>query len=112
MLKKITKITLYVDNSDDSQQAIAWCEEAGLVVGADYQILLYGEGADVEAALSPLRTWSFANGQHEFTQFPFVIYSEVHEDAEPGDVLPLICLMGLEDIMGGNLEELYQLGRD
>jgi len=78
----------------------------------------HGSEAILEAALEPLRTWRFANkvtdtnkyGTFDFQEFPFLIYTEVHDDLSPSQY-PKIVLYGYDEIVDSNILELYQLGR-
>jgi hypothetical protein len=72
----------------------------------------------LEAALEPLRTWRFENkisetnkyGLFDLQEFPFLIYTEVHDDIPPSK-FPRILLYGYDEIVDSNILELYKLGR-
>lgn len=96
------------DLSTDSGQAIKWLADNGVT---DYVNLNYGDPAVHQDCFTPLNTWYFENcGHHTFTEFPFLYYTEVHDD-RPVNQMPMILLYGLDEIKNSTLAELYQLGK-
>lgn len=78
-----------------------------------HTLLNYTDPDLLEAAMEPLRTWSFANYGGETVDidtFPFVIYTEVHDDMSPSQY-PRVLLYGYDAVTSSNIIELYQLGR-
>lgn len=102
-----TDLTWAEDEVSDSVDAKKYLEDNGV----EFIHLNYADPAQHEAALAPLRTWLFADGQHqEISNFPLVIYTEVHDDMESA-YYPKVLLYGLDAIKESNLTDLYQLGR-
>jgi hypothetical protein len=102
-----TNLTWAEDEVSDSVEAKKYLEDNGV----QFIHLNYADPVQHEAALAPLRTWLFADGQHEeITEFPLVIYSEVHDDLETA-FYPKVLLYGLDAIKDSTLTDLYQLGR-
>lgn len=116
---KIEQIYLYTDQvfdtetrlpvvpDSDSAKAIAWFAEQGIT---DFVNLNYGDPAAHEDCFAPLNTWSFHGKTEEITAFPFVYYTEVHDDL-PANNMPMVLLYGLDAIQNSNLSDLYQLGK-
>ena len=96
------------DLTTDSAKAIQWLAENGIT---DYVNLNYADPSVHADCFAPLNTWYFENcGNHTFTAFPFLYYTEVHDD-RPVNQMPIILHYGLDEIKNSNLIELYQLGR-
>lgn len=121
MLTRIDDLYLYTNidfQSGDiqmSHMAQKFFEEADVpVVLMNYN----GSEAVLEAALEPLRTWTFSNmisdtnkyGRFDLQEFPFLIYTEIHDDLPPSQY-PKVLLYGYDEIVDSNILELYQLGR-
>ena len=112
-ITKIDSIYLYTNltwaegETSDSVEARKYLDDNGV----QYIHLNYADPAQHEAALAPLRTWMFSDGLHtEITDFPFIIYSEVHDDMD-SSMYPKVLIYGLDAIKQSNLTDLYQLGR-
>ena len=104
---KIEKIYLYTDQTDDSANALSWFAENEIT---DFVNLNYPDPTTHQNCFNPLNTWTFADGLHTFTAFPFVHYTEVHDDL-PEYNMPVVLLKDLSSITSSNLAELYKLGR-
>jgi hypothetical protein len=97
-----------VDPNTDSAKAIQWLADNDIT---DYVNLNYGDPAFHPDCFAPLNSWYFENcGNHTFTGFPFLYYTEVHDD-KPVNQMPMILLYGLDEIKNSTLSELYQLGK-
>jgi hypothetical protein len=111
-ISKIDAIYLYTDmtweegEKTDSTQARAYLDAEGV----EYILLNYADPAQHEDATSPLRTWGFIDGYHDIKAFPFVIYTEVHDDMSMTK-WPKVLLYGLDAIIESNISDLYKLGR-
>jgi hypothetical protein len=105
MLEKIRKIHLYVGKTQlgesDGVLAKEWLDTNEI----PYSYLWYGDPAQHPEVFAALATWPFGIPV-EITDFPFVIYNEMHEN---GDVIAQ-CLYGLDAIVNSNLKELVELG--
>ena len=102
MIVGITNIYLYSGptadgNDDDSVAALAWMEDSEL----DFTHLRYGDPEQHEAVFTALNSW----GIGEFTEFPFVIYDEKHDDY----TTVRQAIIGLDAITNSNLVELSAL---
>lgn len=101
-------VELQCTNPDsDSAKALTWFKENGIT---DFANLNYGDPATHADCLGPLNTWNFVGKSQEIQQFPFVYYTEVHDDL-PVSHMPVVLLYGLDEIVNSNLVELYQLGK-
>lgn len=114
-MTKIDAIYLYTDFQWDSNEVTESTEAKKFLDdnGIQYTLLNYAIKEDHENCLAPLRSWAFSNiegGTHSFEKFPFVIYTEVHDDL-PIDQMPRVLLFGIDAIKESNIVELYQLGR-
>jgi hypothetical protein len=111
-ITKIDDIYLYTDLSWDpsevseSVDAKAFLDACGLT----YIHLNYADPEQHPFVFDPLSSWSFSDGSHKIETFPFVIYTEIHDDLSPAKY-PKVLLYGLDEIENSNLTELYQLGR-
>ena len=111
-IQKIDDIYLYTDlvgkpkEKSESVDAKTYMDSLNI----EYINMNYNHPDLHEDALSPLRTWTFTRGQHELTHFPFIIYTEIHDDLSPS-FYPKVLLFGLDEIKESNLVELYQLGK-
>jgi len=106
-LTKIDDIYLYTGltaSANNSYAAKKWFDEQGI----EYIFMHYGNEAEHASLFAALDTWW--PGEHTFTDFPFVVYTEIHDDLSPRNY-PRICLYGLDNIVNSNLPQLYQLGR-
>lgn len=115
MLTKISSIYLYtgiqvpaIPNSDSSK-AKAHMDE---ILEGKYIWLNYADPNQFSQVFEPISTWFFANidGTMNVERFPFVIYTEEHDDLDSA-YWPRIILYGLDEIKEAGLEALYQLGR-
>jgi len=118
-ITKIEQIYLYTDQvydpetrtlvstDTDSARAIAWFAAQGIT---DYINLNYGDATTHQDCFNPLNTWAFIGKEQDIAAFPFVYYTEVHDDL-PANSMPMVLLYGLAAIENSNLSELYQLGR-
>ena len=101
MIVGITNIYLYSGptstGDDDSVAALQWMEDNNI----DFTHLWYGDTEQHETVFSALNTW----GIGEFTEFPFVIYDEKHDDY----TTVRQAIIGLDDITNSNLVELSAL---
>jgi hypothetical protein len=109
MLTRIDDIQLYMGitpEAADCYHAKKYLEDAG-VGHVPYMYSDESQHADNFAAIS---SWKLAGAPAEVDKFPFVIYTEVHDDLPPSQY-PKKMLYGLEDIKASNIAELYQVGR-
>lgn len=111
-ITKIDDIYLYTDldwtpdQIGESVDAKSYMDTTGI----NYIHLNYADPAQHHDAISPLNSWGFSDGSHTIDKFPFIIYTEIHDDLSPS-AYPRVLLYGLEAIKNSNLVELYQLGR-
>lgn len=111
-ITKIDAIYLHTDmtwaegEDTDSTKARNYLDAEGV----EYILLNYADPAQHEDATSPLRTWEFVDGYHDVRAFPFVIYTEVHDDRSMVN-WPKVMIYGLNDIIQSNISDLYKLGR-
>ena len=106
-LTKIDDIFLYTgfnESATTSYQAKKWLDAQNI----KYEFMHYGAEDEHQMLFDSLNTWW--PDKHVFTDFPFVIYTEVHDDLSPRNY-PKVCLMGLDNIVNSNLVDLYKLGR-
>lgn len=101
MIVGIKEIFLYTGltatGGNDSALAIKWFNDNNI----PYTHLWYGDSSQHETVFSSLNTW----GIGEFTDFPFVIYDEKHDDFSTKTQ----ALIGLDAIKNSNLAELLAL---
>lgn len=100
-----TKLPVVADS--DSAKAIAWFAEQGIT---DFTHLNYGDPTVHADCFAPLNTWSFLGKTEDIAAFPFVYYTEVHDDL-PANNMPMVLLYGLDAIQNSNLSDLCQLGK-
>ena len=79
-------------------------------LGVPYTLMNYADPEQHEAALDPLRDWPMIGMPDALEAFPFVIYTEVHDDIE-ADSQPRVILYGVDAIKQSNVATLYKLGR-
>lgn len=91
----------------DSAKAIAWFAEQGIT---DFVNLNYADPASHPDCLAALNTWPFLGKTEDIAAFPFVYYTEVHDDL-PANNMPMVLLYGLDAIQNSNLSDLCQLGK-
>lgn len=96
-----------VDDTTDSAKAIQWLKDNNIT---DYVNLNYQDATTHDDCFRPLNTWLFENKTQEISAFPFLYYTEVHDDL-PVNHMPIVLLYGLDEIVNSNLVELYQLGK-
>ena len=111
-ITKIEQIYLYTDQvpdaeNTDSTKAIAWFAEQGIT---DFVNLNYADASVHQDCFTPLNTWSFIGKTEDIAAFPFVYYTEVHDDL-PANSMPMVLLYGLDAIKNSNLSDLCQLGK-
>lgn len=101
MIVGIKNIYLYTGltptGGNDSATAKAWLD--GLSI--EYQNLWYGDAAQHQDVFDAINTW----GVGTVSDFPFVIYDELHDDYTSVTQ----ALIGLDAILESNLAELYAL---
>ena len=96
-----------VPDDSDSAKAIAWFAEQGIT---DYVNLNYSDPSVSAKCFEPLNSWTFIGKTEDIAAFPFVYYTEVHDDL-PANSMPVVLLYGLDAIKNSNLSDLYQLGK-
>ena len=111
-IQKIDDVYLYTDLALEPDEKSASFEAKAYMdsLNINYIHMNYYHPDQHEPALSPLRTWQFSRGQHDLPCFPFVIYTEIHDDLSPA-FYPRVLLFGMDEIRNSNLVEIYQLGR-
>ncbi len=82
---------------NDSASAAQWLEENNI----QYTHLWYGDASQHASVFEAINTWELGT----FTDFPFVIYDEVHDD----NTTVRQALNGLSEIQNSNLVELSAL---
>jgi hypothetical protein len=101
MIVGITNIYLYsgptAAGDDDSKAALQWMEANDI----DFTHLWYGDPEQHETVFAALNSW----GIGEFSDFPFVIYDEKHDDY----TTTRQAIIGLDNIKDSNLVELSAL---
>lgn len=102
MIVGIKDVYLYTGltetGGNDCAKAINWLNANNVT----FKHLLYGDIAQHDALFEALNTW----GIGVFSDFPFVIYDEVHDDYS----VVKQALIGLDAIESSNLAELTELG--
>jgi hypothetical protein len=118
-ITKIEQIYLYTDQvfdseartfgpaDGDSAKALAWFAEQGIT---DFTNLNYGDASVHADCFAPLNSWYFIGKTEDIAAFPFVYYTEVHDDL-PANSMPMVLLYGLDAIKNSNLSDLCQLGK-
>lgn len=116
---KIEQIYLYTDQvfdtetktfgpaDSDSAKALAWFAEQGIT---DFVNLNYSDPSVHADCFAPLNSWPFIGKTEDISAFPFVYYTEVHDDL-PANSMPMVLLCGLDAIQNSNLSDLCQLGK-
>ena len=101
MIVGIKNICLYTGltptGGNNSAVALTWMRENNI----PHDHLWYGEPDQHSSVLTALNTWNIG----EFSDFPFVIYDELHDDYSTVKQ----SLIGLEAITSSNLVELLAL---
>jgi hypothetical protein len=82
---------------NDSALAIQWLEENNI----EFTHLWYGDATQHTGVFDAMNTWGIGT----FSDFPFVVYDEVHDD----DTTVRQALNGLSEIQDSNLVELSEL---
>jgi hypothetical protein len=82
---------------NDSALAIQWLEENNI----EFTHLWYGDATQHAGVFDAMNTWGIGT----FSDFPFVVYDEVHDD----DTTVRQALNGLSEIQDSNLVELSEL---
>jgi hypothetical protein len=82
---------------NDSALAIQWLEENNI----EFTHLWYGDATQHAGVFDAINTWGIGT----FSDFPFVVYDEVHDD----DTTVRQALNGLSEIQDSNLVELSEL---
>lgn len=101
MITGIKDIYLYTGltptGGNDSAHALAWMDSNNI----KYTNLWYGDPNQHPEVFNALNTWNIGN----FSDFPFVIYDEQHDD---GTTVKQ-ALLGLQAIQNSNIAELFAL---
>ncbi len=82
---------------NDSASAVQWLQENNI----QFTHLWYGDTAQHAGVFEAINTWDIGT----FTDFPFVVYDEVHDD----NTTVRQALNGLSEIQNSNLVELLAL---
>jgi hypothetical protein len=82
---------------NDSALAIQWLEENNI----EFTHLWYGDATQHAGVFDAINTWGIGT----FSDFPFVVYDEVHDD----NTTVRQALNGLSEIQDSNLVELSEL---
>jgi hypothetical protein len=109
---KIDDIYLYTDIQEENNEQTESVNARAFMdsLGINYTNLNYSDTFQHDLNFIALSTWIFIDGQYEIKSFPFVIYTEIHDDLSPANY-PKVLLYGLNEINDSNLLELYTLGR-
>lgn len=106
-ITKIDDVYLYANDfqgPSDCFDAKTWLDENNIT----YQFMYYGNPDEYQRLFdSASENWS---QQTPLSAFPFLIYTEIHDDLSPSRY-PQVCLRSLDEIKNSNLELLYKLGR-
>lgn len=88
-------VTQYGDNAAENIEASAFMDHSGL----EYTRLWYNDPAQHEEVLNAITSWvtSPASGCQPVTKFPFLVYTEVHDD-RPARSSPIKVLQGIDEI--------------
>ena len=111
-IQKIDSIYLYTgmtwapDETGSSVEARDHMDSLGI----PYMHMNYADPEQHEAALSPLRDWAMVGMPDSLDEFPFVVYTEVHDDIDT-EFQPKVIIYGLDAIKQSNIATLYKLGR-
>jgi hypothetical protein len=109
MITGITNIYLYTKDVFNEKSS---CFKAKKFLDDNqisYVNLNYPDSSQHEELLSAVSSWW--RGEIEVKAFPFLHYTEVHEDLDPSQY-PIEILRGLTQIRNSNLAELNLLGKD
>jgi hypothetical protein len=102
MLVRITDIYLYTGltstGGNNSALAKQWMDDNNIV----YTHLWYMDSVQHADVFEAMNTWNLGT----FSDFPFVIYDEIHDDSE---TIVRQALIGLSEIQNSNLVELSAL---
>jgi hypothetical protein len=82
---------------NDSASALQWLQENNI----QFTHLWYGDTAQHASVFEAMNTWGIGT----FSDFPFVVYDEVHDD----NTTVKQALNGLSEIQNSNLVELSAL---
>lgn len=82
---------------NDSASALLWLQENNI----QFTHLWYGDTAQHASVFEAMNTWGIGT----FSDFPFVVYDEVHDD----NTTVKLALNGLSEIQNSNLVELSAL---
>jgi len=82
---------------NDSASALLWLQENNI----QFTHLWYGDTAQHASVFEAINTWGIGT----FSDFPFVVYDEVHDD----NTTVKQALNGLSEIQNSNLVELSAL---
>lgn len=87
--------TQYGDNAVENIEASAFMDHSGI----EYTRLWYNDPAQHPDVLSSITSWvtSPGSGCEPVTKFPFLVYTEVHDD-RPARSSPIKRLQGIDEI--------------
>jgi hypothetical protein len=111
-IQKIDSIYLYTDMTWAANETCPSVEARNHMdsLGLPYTLMNYADPEQHEAALGPLRDWQMIGMPDALEAFPFVVYTEVHDDIET-DRQPKVIIYGIDAIKQSNIASLYKLGR-
>lgn len=109
MLTRIADIQLYMGLTPE----VADCYAAKTFlesVQVKYTPYMYTDPAQHAANFEAISSWKLEGAPEVLDKFPFVIYTEIHDDLEPSQY-PRKCIYGLDAIKSSGIAELYKTGR-
>jgi len=108
-LTRIDDIQLYMGMTADAAE----CYEVKKYLqdnGIKFETYMYADDSQHAQLFSSLGTWNMQGAPTVISKFPFVIYTEVHDDLSPSKY-PRICIYGLTDLSTSDIQTKYKIGR-
>ena len=108
-LTRIDDIQLYMGMTADAADCFL-AKQFLMDNGVSYQTYMYADDSQHAALFAALSSWNVQGAPAQLTNFPFVIYTEVHDDLSPSQY-PRKCLYGKDAIVGSDIATTYAIGR-
>lgn len=109
MLKRIADIQLYMGLTaevGDCYAAKKFLDDNGI----KFAPYMYTDESQHQGNFDAISSWKLAGAPEVVDKFPFLIYTEIHDELEPSQY-PRKMLYGLEALTGSDIVDLYKIGR-
>ena len=109
MLTRIDDIHLYMGMTEHAAE----CYEAKKFLGdlgVAFVPYMYADDTAHPGLFEALTSWNMVGSPAQIAKFPFLIYTEIHDDLPPSQ-FPRVCLYGVAAMMASDIAAKYKLGR-